>query len=122
MKEKHRLQRYADGTWRKRGRKDPDRIDGAGDGTRTREYKLGKLVPYHLATPAILTLACCYAPCPPRLRPPWCSPWYKSLPEPFRTSAVASKPPPQLGITRTFGSVDDYSRIFLLAGMQSICI
>ena len=27
-------------------------VDGAGDGTRTREYKLGKLVPYHLATPA----------------------------------------------------------------------
>ena len=25
---------------------------GAGDGTRTREYKLGKLGPYHLATPA----------------------------------------------------------------------
>lgn len=26
--------------------------DGAGDGTRTRECKLGKLMPYHLATPA----------------------------------------------------------------------
>ena len=25
---------------------------GAGDGTRTRECELGKLVPYHLATPA----------------------------------------------------------------------
>ncbi len=25
---------------------------GAGDGTRTREYQLGKLGPYHLATPA----------------------------------------------------------------------
>ena len=25
---------------------------GAGDGTRTREYELGKLGPYHLATPA----------------------------------------------------------------------
>ena len=29
-------------------------IDGAGDGTRTRECELGKLVPYHLATPACL--------------------------------------------------------------------
>ena len=28
--------------------------NGAGNGTRTREYKLGKLVPYHLATPAFL--------------------------------------------------------------------
>lgn len=27
-------------------------VHGAGDGTRTREYKLGKLGPYHLATPA----------------------------------------------------------------------
>ena|GEM_PF-4181622 len=27
---------------------------GAGDGIRTREYKLGKLEPYHLATPARL--------------------------------------------------------------------
>ena len=27
-------------------------IYGVGDGTRTREYKLGKLGPYHLATPA----------------------------------------------------------------------
>lgn len=30
----------------------PQSLHGAGDGTRTREYKLGKLVPYHLATPA----------------------------------------------------------------------
>ena len=28
------------------------KVHGAGDGTRTREYKLGKLGPYHLATPA----------------------------------------------------------------------
>lgn len=28
-------------------------FNGAGDGTRTRGCKLGKLVPYHLATPAL---------------------------------------------------------------------
>jgi hypothetical protein len=27
---------------------------GAGDGIRTREYQLGRLMPYHLATPAIM--------------------------------------------------------------------
>ena len=26
----------------------------AGDGIRTREYQLGRLMPYHLATPALL--------------------------------------------------------------------
>ncbi len=36
------------GHGRNRGRVD----NGAGDGTRTRECELGKLVPYHLATPA----------------------------------------------------------------------
>ena len=30
----------------------PVNSSGAGDGTRTREYQLGKLGPYHLATPA----------------------------------------------------------------------
>ncbi len=29
-----------------------EKFNGAGDGTRTREYELGKLGPYHLATPA----------------------------------------------------------------------
>ncbi len=29
-----------------------DWILGAGDGIRTREYQLGRLMPYHLATPA----------------------------------------------------------------------
>ena len=31
----------------------PVALPGAGDGIRTRECELGKLVPYHLATPAI---------------------------------------------------------------------
>ena len=32
------------------------KIVGAGDGTRTRECELGKLVPYHLATPALVVI------------------------------------------------------------------
>ena len=31
-------------------------LHGAGDGVRTRECELGKLVPYHLATPAWLRI------------------------------------------------------------------
>ena len=38
-------------------------INGAGDGTRTRECELGKLVPYHLATPAYIRFALHAKPC-----------------------------------------------------------
>ena len=33
-------------------KKDSDESFRAGDGTRTHEYQLGRLMPYHLATPA----------------------------------------------------------------------
>ena len=38
-------------------------INGAGDGTRTRECELGKLVPYHLATPAYIRFVLRAKPC-----------------------------------------------------------
>src|SRR5512137_2028403 len=51
------------------GHPTPSSISGAGDGIRTRGYQLGRLMPYHLATPARGSIPQVILPGMLRLRP-----------------------------------------------------